>query len=145
MHIGPLNWLDWTHGLMQASVFTKIINKQLPCHKVYEDDLTIAIIPLHPIALGHVLVISKIQVDQFFDLDDKNYQALMSTVKKVATRMKQVLKTERVGLQVIGLDVPHCHIHVVAFNTIEEYKQPADETVPVDNQKLAEMASRLAF
>ena len=130
---------------MQDSVFTKIINHELPCHKVYEDDLTIAIIPLYPIALGHVLVIPKIQVDQFFELDDKYYQALMSTVKKVAIRMKQVLKTDRIGLQVIGLDVPHTHIHVVAFNTIEEYKQPADETVPVDHQKLADMASRLAF
>jgi histidine triad (HIT) family protein len=130
---------------MEDSVFTKIINKQLPCHKVYEDDLTIAIIPLYPIALGHVLVIPKVQVDQFFELDDKYYQALMATVKKVAIRMKKILKTDRIGLQVIGLDVPHCHIHVVAFNTIEQYKQVADETVPVNHQKLAEMASRLAF
>ena len=130
---------------MADSVFTKIINKQLPCHKVYEDDYTIAIIPLYPIALGHVLVIPKIQVDQFFELDDKYYQALMSTVKKVAKRMKEVIKTDRIGLQVVGLDVPHCHVHVVAFNTIEEYKQAPDETVPVDHQKLAEMASRLAF
>jgi len=130
---------------MIDSVFTKIINHELPCHKVYEDEFTIAIIPLYPIALGHVLVIPKIQVDQFFELDDKNYQALMATVKKVAKRMKQVLKTDRIGIQVIGLDVPHTHIHVVAFNTIEEYKQTADETIPVDNQKLANMASRLAF
>jgi histidine triad (HIT) family protein len=130
---------------MEDSVFTKIIKKELPCHKVYEDDLTIAIIPLYPIALGHVLVIPKVQVDQFYDLDEKNYIALMETVKKVSKRMKQVLQTERIGLQVIGLDVPHCHIHVVAFNTIEEYKQAADESQPVDDQKLADMASRLAF
>jgi len=130
---------------MEDSVFTKIIKKELPCHKVYEDDLTIAIIPLYPIALGHVLVIPKVQVDQFYDLAEKNYIALMETVKKVAKRMKQVLQTERIGLQVIGLDVPHCHIHVVAFNTIEEYKQLADESQPVDDQMLADMASRLAF
>jgi histidine triad (HIT) family protein len=130
---------------MEDSVFTKIIKKELPCHKVYEDDWTIAIIPLYPIALGHVLVIPKVQVDQFYDLDEKDYIALMETVKKVSRRMKQVLQTERIGLQVIGLDVPHCHIHVVAFNTIEEYKQAADESQPVDDQKLADMASRLAF
>ena len=145
MHVGPLNWLDWTHGLMQASVFTKIINKQLPCHKVYEDELTIAIIPLYPIALGHVLVIPKIQVEQFFELDDKYYQALMNTVKKVAIRMKQVLKTDKIGLQVVGLHVPHCHVHVIAFNNIEEYRQIIDETGPVDHQKLVDIASRLAF
>jgi histidine triad (HIT) family protein len=130
---------------MEDSVFTKIIKHELPCHKVYEDDFTIAIIPLYPIALGHVLVISKIQVDQFFDLEDMDYTALMNTVKKVSRRMKQVLQTDRIGLQVIGLEVPHCHIHVVAFNTLEEYKQEADETKPVDHQKLAVMASRLAF
>jgi histidine triad (HIT) family protein len=130
---------------MKDSIFTKIIKNELPCHKVYEDESTIAIIPLYPIALGHVLVIPKVQVDQFYDLEEKDYLALMETVKKVATRMEQVLQTERIGLQVIGLDVPHCHIHVVAFNTIEEYKQVADESQPVDNQKLADMASRLAF
>jgi histidine triad (HIT) family protein len=130
---------------MKDSVFTKIIKKQLPCYKVYEDELTIAIIPLYPIAIGHVLVIPKVQVDQFFDLDDRDYQALMMTVKKVARRMKQVLETDRIGLQIIGLDVPHCHVHVVAFNTLEEYKQVADESLPIDHQKLAAMASRLAF
>jgi len=130
---------------MKDSVFTKIIKHELPCHKVYEDDFTIAIIPLYPIALGHVLVIPKVQVDQFYDLDQANYLALMDTVKKVSKRMKQILQTERIGLQVIGTDVPHCHVHVVAFNTVDEYKQTADESGPVDHQKLSEMASRLAF
>ena len=130
---------------MKDSIFTKIIKKQLPCYKIYEDELTIAVVPLYPIAIGHVLVIPKVQVDQFFDLDDRDYQALMMTVKKVARRMKLVLKTDRIGLQVIGLDVPHCHVHVVAFNTLEEYKQVADESLPIDHQKLATMASRLAF
>ncbi len=130
---------------MEDSIFTKIIKHELPCHKVYEDELTIAIIPLYPIAVGHVLVIPKVQVDQFFDLDDKNYQALMLTVKKVAKRMKKVLQTKRIGLQVIGVDVPHCHVHVIAFNTVDEYRQAADESVPVNHQKLSNMASRLAF
>jgi histidine triad (HIT) family protein len=130
---------------MQDSIFTKIIKKELPCHKVYEDEFTIAIIPLYPIAVAHVLVIPKVQVDEFYNLDPKNYLALMSTVKKVARRMSQVFQAKRVGLQVVGLDVPHCHVHIIAFNSIDEYKEYPDESLPVDHEKLAEMASRLAF
>ncbi|HEY5268503.1 MAG TPA: HIT domain-containing protein [Candidatus Saccharimonadales bacterium] len=130
---------------MEDSIFTKIIKHELPCHKVYEDDLTIAIIPLYPIAVGHVLVIPKVQIDQFYDLEPKDYSALMETVKKIGKRMNQVLKTKRIGLQVIGDEVPHCHVHVIAFNTIDEYKQMADESLPVDHQKLAALASLLAF
>ena len=130
---------------MEDSVFSKIIKKELPCHKVYEDEMTIAIIPIYPVAVGHVLVIPKVQVDEFYNLDTKYYLALMSTVKKVARRMNQVLQTKRIGLQVIGLDVPHCHVHVIAFNTLEEYKQTPDDSQAIDHQKLAAMASRLAF
>ena len=130
---------------MQKSVFTRIIDGEIPCHKVYEDELTIAIIPLYPIAVGHVLVISKTQVDEFFELNERDYLALMQTVKKVAKRMKEILGTKRVGLQVIGVDVAHVHIHVVAFNNIDEYKENRDETVPVDELELARLASLLAF
>lgn len=130
---------------MEDSVFTKIIRGELPSHKVYEDNKTIAIIPLQPIAKGHVLVIPKLQVDQFFDLPDEDYQALMTTVKKVATHMNQVLQPKRIGLQVVGLDVPHVHIHVIAFDTLTEYREHGEELPPADNDKLAAMAQKLAF
>lgn len=127
------------------SVFTKIIKGEIPCHKVYEDDKTLAFMPLHPIAKGHVLVASKLQIDSFFDLPDEDYTALMGTVKKVARRMKDVLQTKRVGLQVVGLDVPHAHVHVIAFDAFEEYHQTEDMATPVDDETLAKIAKKLTF
>lgn len=130
---------------MEESVFTKIIKGELPCHKVYEDDKTIAFLPLHMNGQGHVLVVPKRQVDQFFELPDEDYNALMASVKKVAQRMKEVLQTDRVGIQVVGLDVPHVHYHVIAFDTLEEYLAHPDDTLPPDHEALASMAKRLAF
>lgn len=130
---------------MQESVFTKIIKNEIPAHKVYEDKSTIVIVPLHPIAVAHVLVIPKTQVNEFYELNDSEYLALMETVKKVALRMKKIYKTIRVGMQVVGLDVPHCHIHVIAFNTIEEFRENPDETLPIDSHRLELIASKLAF
>jgi histidine triad (HIT) family protein len=130
---------------MSDSVFTKIIKGEIPAHKVYEDDKTIAIVPLHTIAKGHVLVIPKVQVDQFIDLKDDDYQALMATVKKVGRRMREVLNPKRIGLQVIGTDVPHVHVHVIAFDTSSEYYERSDESKEPDQTKLAEMAQKLAF
>ncbi|MDQ5971999.1 MAG: histidine triad family protein [Patescibacteria group bacterium] len=130
---------------MSDSVFTKIIKGELPAHKIFEDDKTLVIVPLHPIAKGHLLVIAKTQVDEFQDLADGDYQALMKTVKMMAQHMKQRLQTKRVGLQIVGLDVPHVHVHVVAFDTIEEYRQAADESSPPDEAKMAELAQKLAL
>jgi diadenosine tetraphosphate (Ap4A) HIT family hydrolase len=130
---------------MADSIFTKIIKGEITAHKIYEDDKTIVIIPLHTVAKGHVLVIPKLEVDQFIDLPDEDYKALWDTVKKVGRKMRDVLKTQRIGLQVIGTDVPHAHIHVIAFDTTSEYYQRTDESKDPDHQKNAEMAKKLAF
>lgn len=130
---------------MEDSVFTKIIQGELPAQKVYEDELTIAIIPLHPIAKAHVLVIPKKQVDQFIDLPDEDYQAVMSTVKKVGQRINTVIQPVRVGLQVVGLDVPHVHVHVIAFDTLAEFREQPDESQPPDMERNAALAKSLAF
>lgn len=129
--------------MTKPSVFTRIINGELPSFKVYEDDFTIAIIPLYPIALGHVIVAPKKQIDQFFDLDDKDYFALMQTVKKVATKMKLALNPGRVGLKVVGLDEPHAHVHVVAFNTLGQYNESDIKDSPIDNKYREELANKL--
>jgi histidine triad (HIT) family protein len=131
--------------MSEDSVFTKIIKGEIPSNKIYEDDLTIAIIPLHPIALGHVLVIPKKQVEQFFELPDEDYVALMATVKKVAKRMNEVLKPKRVGLKVVGVDVPHAHIHLIAFDDMSQYNQSEDVNGPVNHNFLEEFAKKLAF
>lgn len=99
--------------------------------------------PLHPVAKGHVLVVPKVQVDNFYDLEDADYQALMKTVKQTAKRMKDVLGTKRVGLQVVGLDVPHAHVHVIAFDTLDEFREVEDKTAAPDHNALEAMAERL--
>lgn len=131
--------------MIDDSIFTKIIKGEIPSHKVYEDDHTIAIMPLHPVALAHVLVIPKTQVDQFFELPDEEYQALMTTVKKVSKRINDVINPKRIGIKVVGLDVPHAHIHVIAFDTAEQYNENEDLAAPVDNDLLEETAQKLAF
>lgn len=128
---------------MQDSVFTKIIKGELPSKKIYEDDKTIAIIPLHPIAKGHVLVIPKVQVDHFQDLSTEDYQATMATVQKIAKHMKAALKTKRVGVQIVGLDVPHTHVHVVAFDTLDEFHERPDESAEPDFAKMDNLAEKL--
>jgi histidine triad (HIT) family protein len=130
---------------MEDSIFTKIIKGELPCHRVYEDDMTLAFLPLHPIAKGHVLVVPKMQVDAFYDLPEENYHALMAVVRKIAQHMKETLQTRRVGLQLIGLDVPHSHIHVIAFDNLEEFREKPDETIPPDHSLLSALAEKLAM
>lgn len=129
----------------QDSVFTKIIKGELPSNKVYEDEHTIAIIPLKTVGLAHVIVIPKLQIDKFYELPDPEYQALMSTVKKVANRIDQVIGAKRVGLKVEGTEVPHAHVHVIAFNTVDEFHKIADESTPIDPETQKAMAKKLAF
>ena len=107
---------------VQDSVFTKIIKGEIPAHKVYEDDNIIAFMDINPVHEGHTLVVPKQQVDHFGDLDDAIYDKLWRIVKKVAKAQKKAFDTNRIGIQVVGLDVPHAHVHVIPFNTIEEYR-----------------------
>jgi len=130
---------------MSDSIFTKIIKGEIPCHKVYEDELTLAFLDIHPIQPGHILVISKKQVNHVWDLPDEDYTALMETVKKVANRLRETLKPERVGVHIIGVDVPHAHVHVFPFNIVEEYRRVADSSTEPDQEALTDMAKKLAF
>lgn len=130
---------------MADSIFTKIIKGEIPCHKIYEDDKTFAFLDIHPKTEGHVLVVPKKQIDQVWDLPDSDYQALMQTVKKVALRIREVLRPKRVGLQIVGVDVPHVHIHVFPFDSMDEYRYVPDMNAEPNHQKLAEMAKKLRF
>lgn len=127
------------------SIFTKIIRGEIPCHKIYEDDKTLAFLDVNPTVPGHTLVVAKKQVDLLWDLPDKDYQAVWATSKKVAKRLGEAFPGKRVGVKVIGDEVPHAHIHLVPFNTLEEYLKRPDGSVQSDDQSLAEMAKRLAF
>jgi histidine triad (HIT) family protein len=127
------------------SVFTKIIKGELPGFKIHESDRSLAILNIHPITPGHTLVIPKRQIDSFYDLDQADYLDLMLLVQRVAKQLNSVLKPKRVGLKVIGLDVPHAHIHVIAFNNLDEYSRIEDQMTPIDQAALKTMAAKLAF
>ncbi len=101
-----------------GSVFTKIINGELPCHKVAEDNNYLAFLDINPLARGHTLVIPKKEVDYIFYLDDENYKGLFLFAKKVAKGIDLAVECKRVGIAVLGLEVPHAHIHLVPVNSI---------------------------
>ncbi len=130
---------------MEPSIFTRIINGEIPCEKVYEDDKTIAILDIHPMQPGHVLVVPKTQVAEFQDLNPLDYEALFRTVRLVSLRLKEVFPEKRVGIKVIGLDVAHAHVHVIPFSTLDEYRGHADMQAEPDHAALAAMAEKLAF
>lgn len=100
-----------------ASIFTRIVNGEIPSYKVAEDENYYAFLDISPLAKGHTLVIPKKEVDYIFDLDDKTYEGLTKFAKKVAIAIKQAIPCKRVGLAVLGMEVPHAHIHLVPLNT----------------------------
>jgi len=130
---------------MTDSIFTKIIKGEIPCHKIYEDDKTLAFLDIHPKTAGHTLVVPKKQVEFVWDLEDEDYQAVMATVKKVALRIRQVLGQPYVGELVFGMDVPHAHIHVYPFGTAAESHRVPDQSAEPDHAALAAIAEKLAF
>jgi len=130
---------------MEESIFTKIVRGEIPCHKVHEDERTLAFLDIHPIHSGHVLVIPKIQVDHLWDLSDEDYAAVMETSKQVANRIREVLKPARVGVHVMGMEVPHAHVHVFPFDTATEFWHRPDPTGEPDHNALADMAQKLSF
>ena len=130
---------------MQDSIFTKIVRGEIPCHKIYEDDLTLAFLDIHPVQPGHTLVISKKQVEFVWDLPDEDYQAVMATAKNVGLRLRSALAVPYVGEQVVGIDVPHAHVHVIPFSTLEEFRHKPDLQAEPDHAALAAIAKTLAF
>lgn len=130
---------------MEDSIFTKIIKGEIPSSKVYEDDNTIVITPLHMLGKAHLLVVPKKQVDTIWDLEEADYQALMGVVQKTGQRMREVIPAKRIGVQVVGLDVVHAHVHVVAFDTITEFHTEPDASTPPDFPALQAMAEKLKF
>jgi histidine triad (HIT) family protein len=130
---------------MQDSVFTKIINGEIPAQKIYEDEATLAFLDIHPSQPGHTLVIPKKQVEFVWDLDSADYQALMATVQKVGKHIREVLGVPYVGVKVIGTDVPHTHVHLVPFTTPDQYAASADPDAEPDFAALDAMAKKLAL
>lgn len=109
------------------SIFTKIIQGEIPCYKIYEDDKTFAFLDIHPESKGHVLVIPKNEVDKIYELPDEDYQALMAAVKKLSQHMEKVLGA-RILWKVVGTDVPHAHVHLMPFDETWQHGRTLDLT-----------------
>ena len=103
-----------------ATIFTKIINGEIPAHKIEENDNYLAFLDINPIATGHVLVIPKREVDYIFNLEDEELAGLMAFSKQISKALIQAVPCKRIGVTVIGLEVPHTHIHLVPINNVDD-------------------------
>ncbi len=102
------------------SIFSKIVSGEIPCYKVAENDRFLAFLDVFPLVKGHTLVIPKTEIDYIFDINDKDYQDLMLFAKNVAAGIKLAVPCKRIGIAVIGLEVPHAHVHLVPLNTMSD-------------------------
>lgn len=103
-----------------ATIFTRIINGEIPAHKIEENDKYLAFLDINPIATGHVLVIPKREVDYIFDLKDEELAGLMAFSKQISKALIQAVPCKRIGVTVIGLEVPHTHVHLVPINNVDD-------------------------
>ena len=125
-----------------TSVFSKIVQGEIPAYKVAEDDRFLAFLDIHPLAEGHTLVIPKKETDYIFDIEDGEYADLFLFAKKVAVAIGKVVPCERIGVAVIGLEVRHAHIHLVPINSIYDldFKKPKLDLAP---EKLKAVADKI--
>lgn len=103
-----------------ATIFTKIINGEIPCYKIAENENFIAFLDIMPVSKGHTLVVPKKEVDYIFDNDDETLQQMIVFAKKIAKAMEQVIPCNRIGLSVIGLEVPHTHLHLIPISQLSD-------------------------
>jgi histidine triad (HIT) family protein len=104
------------------SIFTKIINGEIPCYKIAEDDNFIAFLDVNPNAKGHTLCVPKQEIDKIFEIEDDLYIGLMQFSKKIAVALEKTVPCKRVGMAVIGLEVPHAHVHLIPLNEMDEMR-----------------------
>lgn len=128
---------------MEDTLFTKIVKGEIPCHKIAEDDNFFAFLDISPIAKGHTLVITKLQNDYIFDLPDELLGNMMIFAKKVAAGIKKAYPCNRIGVAVIGIDVPHNHIHLVPINGVGDLNFKADR-LQLSQDEFKEIAANIA-
>lgn len=126
-----------------ATIFTKIIKGELPCHKVAESENYLAFLDINPLAKGHTLAISKKEIDYLFDLETETYSGLMVFAKKVAVAIRKVIECKRIGVAVVGIEVPHAHIHLIPINGIYdiEFSRPR---LKLTQEELKDIAANIA-
>lgn len=120
-----------------ASIFSKIISGQIPAHKVAENTQFLAFLDIHPLRLGHVLVIPKTEVDYIFDIENELYVDMMLFAKTVAKGIKKAIPCTKIGIAVIGLEVPHAHIHLIPINSVSDMDFSQAKLNPTEAQLFA--------
>jgi histidine triad (HIT) family protein len=126
-----------------ASIFTRIINGEIPCYKVAEDARFIAFLDVRPLKPGHTLVVPKKEVDYIFDLDEETLADMMVFARRVALAMKEVIDCRRIGVAVLGLEVPHAHVHLVPLTRETDllFTNPRVSVTEEENRRLAKAIS----
>lgn len=125
-----------------ASIFTKIVNGEIPCYKIAENDDFLAFLDVNPNAKGHTLCIPKKEIDKIFDIDDALYLELMAFSKKIATALEKTVPCKRIGMAVIGLEVPHAHVHLIPLNNMDEMR--FEQKVKLTPEEFEELAKQIA-
>ena len=127
-----------------ASIFTKIINGEIPAYKVAENDKFIAFLDIFPLAKGHTLVVPKQEIDYIFDIEDNLLGEYMIFAKKVAKAIEKVIPCQRIGIAVVGLEVPHAHIHLIPINNVEDinFARPKLKLTEEEFKEIADKISR---
>lgn len=125
-----------------ATLFTKIISGDIPCHKIYEDDQYLAFLDIRPVKRGHALVIPKTEVDYIFDMEDSLLTGAMLVAKQVAGKIKAVVPCNRIGIMVAGLEVPHAHIHLIPIDAVADLNFANAQAAT--SEELAELAAEIA-
>lgn len=124
-----------------ASIFSRIIAGEIPCHKIAENNQYFAFLDVFPCAVGHVLVVPKQEIDYLFDLSDELYAGLMAFAKQIEPAIRQAVPCKRVGIAVIGLEVPHAHVHLIPMNSMNDMN--FNHKLKLSQEELAETAAKI--
>ncbi|WP_337041588.1 HIT family protein [Emticicia sp. 17c] len=123
------------------SIFSRIVAGEIPCHKIAETDQYLAFLDVFPCAIGHTLVIPKQEIDYIFDLDDELYIGLMKFAKQIEPAIRKAVPCKRIGIAVIGLEVPHAHLHLIPMNSMSDMN--FNNKLKVSQEQLAETAAKI--
>jgi histidine triad (HIT) family protein len=125
-----------------STIFSRIVSKEISCFSVHENDEFLAFLDVYPLVKGHTLVIPKIEVDYIFDLDDELLQRMMVFSKDVARKLKNTFQCKKIGVSVVGLEVPHAHIHLIPINSIDDMNF-SREKLKLSQDQLREIQSNI--
>jgi histidine triad (HIT) family protein len=125
-----------------SSIFSKIIDGEIPCYKITEDDYFFAFLDINPVAKGHVLVVPKQEVDVFFDLEDTTLTSILPFCKKVSKAIEAIVPCNRIGLSVVGLEVPHAHVHLIPISRMGDISF-SNPKVKMTNEELEDLAMKI--